>query len=95
LQVLFLLYDVSDQQSFIELRNLIDSIKGIPPKDCLKVLVGNKVDLNGQRQVSPQEGSELARQLGIGFFEVSSLNNRAQIINLFEQVGRSEITRSA
>ncbi len=38
------------------------------------VLVGNKVDLEQERQVSTGEGAELAREWDLPFFETSAKN---------------------
>eukprot|EP01118_Nematostelium_gracile_P001092 TRINITY_DN11108_c0_g1_i1.p1 TRINITY_DN11108_c0_g1~~TRINITY_DN11108_c0_g1_i1.p1 ORF type:complete len:185 (+),score=50.16 TRINITY_DN11108_c0_g1_i1:44-598(+) len=44
------------------------------------VLVGNKVDLEGERQVSTAAGKELADKWGVPFFETSALKT----INILE-----------
>ncbi len=40
-----------------------------------KVLIGNKADMTGKIQVSPEEGQELARKYGIPFFLTSAKTN--------------------
>ena len=89
LNVLFLLYDVSQKESFEELKILIEAIKGIPPKDCIKVLVGNKIDVGSNRKVSNTEGEQLAKQMGLEFYEVSSIGNRETINEIFLEIGKS------
>lgn len=41
-------------------------------ENVTKVLVGNKADLSDDRQVSEQQGAELAKSLGVQFFETSA-----------------------
>lgn len=36
------------------------------------MLVGNKCDMADKRQVSPEEGEKLAKELGLQFFETSA-----------------------
>ena len=40
-----------------------------------KVLIGNKADMAGKIQVSPEEGADLARKYGIPFFLTSAKTN--------------------
>jgi hypothetical protein len=39
----------------------------------IRFVVGNKADLDAQRQVKKEEGRALADDLGVGFFEVSAV----------------------
>ena len=41
----------------------------------VRLLVGNKADLEGKRQVTFEEGKELADSLGIKFIEASAKAN--------------------
>ena len=41
----------------------------------LKVLIGNKKDLEKQRKVTKEAGESLANKYGINFFEVSAKDN--------------------
>jgi GTPase SAR1 family protein len=43
-----------------------------------KVLVGNKCDLEFERIVETQEGKNLAKQVGIPFFETSEKNRSSK-----------------
>ena len=36
------------------------------------LLIGNKIDLNGQREVSEEEGKIKAKELGVIYYEVSA-----------------------
>lgn len=44
-------------------------------ENVIKLLVGNKADLESKRQVTFEEGKELADSLGIKFIETSALNS--------------------
>ncbi|EAR86873.1 Ras family small GTPase (macronuclear) [Tetrahymena thermophila SB210] len=54
-------------------------------KVALLALIGNKCDLEQQRQVSYQEGKHIAKSLGMLFFEVSSKTGY-QVNELFESL---------
>ena len=64
-------YDVTSKNSFNSLKDWIEDCKNLSPKNVLIVLVGNKIDLEG-REVTTEEGQELADQNGILFFETSA-----------------------
>ena len=65
-------YDITRRDSFNNVRDWIEECKNSSPKDILIVLVGNKSDLEDNRDVSQEEGQELADGYGILFFEVSA-----------------------
>ena len=57
------------------MRNWVRNIEGNAPQTVNKILVGNKCDLSNQRQVSTQQGQQLAREYDIQFFETSARAN--------------------
>ena len=85
-------YSITDMQSFEEIEELVDEISRI--KENLEiplVIVGNKVDLLEERQVSFQKGKSLAEKYEVPFYETSAkeeINN----IEIFFQIVR-EIRR--
>jgi Ras-related protein Rab-8A len=40
-----------------------------------KILIGNKCDIDNEREVSTEEGAQLAAEYGIQFFETSAKND--------------------
>ena len=72
---ILLVYDVTNSKSWSNVRNWVRNIEGNAPQTVNKILVGNKCDLASQRQVSTQQGEQLAREYGIKFFETSARNN--------------------
>ena len=64
-------YDISDINSFQDVRNWMTQIDIYSPNDTCKVLVGNKSD-KIDRAVSHYEGQSLAEEFGISFFETSA-----------------------
>ncbi|KAJ8669007.1 hypothetical protein QAD02_000266 [Eretmocerus hayati] len=66
-------YSVTDRNSFqevIEYRRLISRVRA--NEDIPLVLVGNKCDLQNNREVTTDEGKTLANQMGCPFFETSA-----------------------
>ena len=80
--IVFLVYDISSRTSFENIWTWIDSIFRI--ENTKLVLCGNITDLNS-RQVSKEEGEDLAQQLNIDFFEVNSKTGE-NIKNMFYNV---------
>ena len=65
-------YDISNKESFNNISTWIEDCKNQSPKTIFFVLVGNKSDLEDKRQVSTEEGQELAEKYGIPFYETSA-----------------------
>ena len=77
---IILTYDITDKESFDSIRNWIKQIDFYAEKNVKRILVGNKSDKNEFRQVSYEEGENLAREFNISFFETSAKTNK----NVFE-----------
>ena len=64
-------YDITNKISFINIKDWINDILCIC-KDCITVLIGNKIDLEIERDVTTKEGEDFAKERGFIFSEVSS-----------------------
>jgi len=73
---ILLVYDVTDESSFNNIRNWIRNIEQHASDNVNKVLVGNKVDMDAKRVVSTAQGQKLADEYGIKFFETSAKTNQ-------------------
>ena len=69
---IILVYDITDKQSFRDIDNWLGEVEKHASENVVKMLVGNKCDLESQRQVTYQEGKELADSLGLKFLETSA-----------------------
>ena len=68
-----IVYDISKRSSFENIASWIEDCKNSSPKSVLMVLVGNKADLDSEkREISYEEGKELAEKYDILFFETSA-----------------------
>jgi small GTP-binding protein len=72
---ILLLYDVSKKDTFEHVKNWIEDIKfNLNEERKTNIyLIGNKLDL--ERNVTREEGLEMARELGIKYFECSNKLN--------------------
>eukprot|EP00898_Chlorokybus_atmophyticus_P007239 jgi/Chlat1/7516/Chrsp61S07008 len=70
---ILLVYDVTDEGSFNNIRNWIRNIEQHASDGVVKVLVGNKCDMDeSKRAVPTARGQALADEFGIPFFETSA-----------------------
>lgn len=65
-------YDVTDKESFKAIDNWMNEVEKHASDNVSRILVGNKCDLEESRQVSTDEGKELAEHFGIKFLETSA-----------------------
>ncbi len=70
-----LVYDITDRQSFKDLDNWLLETDKHASEDIVKVLVGNKNELESSRAVAYSEGKNYADSNGMEFFETSAKNN--------------------
>eukprot|EP00850_Spirogloea_muscicola_P014799 SM000108S14243 [mRNA] locus=s108:384732:386249:- [translate_table: standard] len=86
-QGIILVYDVTRRETFIDLSEVwlkeIDLYS--TNADCIKMLVGNKVDRESERMVTRQEGVAFARQHGCLFLECSA-KTRDNVAQCFEEL---------
>ena len=65
-------YDISRRDSFESVKQWIEDCKNYMPKNVVMVLVGNKSDLEDNREVTKDEGQEIADSFGLLFYETSA-----------------------
>ena len=68
----FLVYEITNRKSFKNISNWIKECKSKASENVLIVLIGNKCDLNEKRQVTTEEGENLAKKYKISFYETSA-----------------------
>ena len=72
-----LVYDITDRDSFNEIKNYYSKkIKEKCKADIKIILLGNKTDLEEERKVSQDEGANLAAENCYMFMETSCLKNK-------------------
>jgi GTPase KRas protein len=72
-QGFILVYAITSRSSFDEISSFRDQILRVKDKDKVPmVLVGNKCDLESERQVTSNEGNDLAKSFSCPFLETSA-----------------------
>ncbi|GIM15586.1 hypothetical protein Vretimale_18322 [Volvox reticuliferus] len=75
-QGIILVYDITDEASFNNVRNWMRNIEQHASDNVNKILVGNKLDLaEEKRVVSTARGQALADEFGFRFYETSAKDN--------------------
>ncbi|XP_027173797.1 ras-related protein RABE1a-like [Coffea eugenioides] len=73
---ILLVYDVTDESSFNNIRNWIRNIEQHASDSVNTILVGNKADMDeSKRAVPTSRGQALANEYGVKFFETSAKTN--------------------
>ncbi|CAD7673614.1 unnamed protein product [Nyctereutes procyonoides] len=87
-QGFILVYSLVNQQSFQDIKRMRDQIIRVKRYERVPmILVGNKVDLEGKREVSYGEGKALAEKWICPFMETSA-KNKASVDELFAEIVR-------
>ena len=90
---ILLIYDVTDKDSFKNLSNWLIEIEKNASKNVLKVLIGNKTDLEEKRVITYNQGKEFADTYGLKYIETSAKKN-LNVNEAFETLGRELMTAS-
>ena len=91
-------YAITDRSSFDQLTSLRDQLLRAKDKDVIPyVVVGNKCDLESERQVTKTEGTEISKTFGgCPFFETSAksaINVEEAFGALVREVRKDEAAR--
>ena len=84
---ILLIYDVTDKDSFKNLSNWLIEIEKNSSKNVLKVLIGNKTDLEEKRVISYNQAKEFADSYGLKYIETSAKKN-LNVNEAFATLGR-------
>ena len=90
---ILLLYDITDKDSFKNLNNWLIEIERNASKNVLRILIGNKCDLEDKREISFNQGKEFADTYGLKFIETSAKKN-LNVNEAFETLGRELMNAS-
>ena len=82
--LIFLVYDITNQQSFIHLPDWIKFINNIENTNI--VIVGNKIDLENKRVITFEEGKKFAEENNYEIYEVSAKEGTGLFDMLFNSV---------
>ena len=68
----FIVYDITRKDSFENVSKWADQLKSTADKNLTIIIIGNKTDLEDQRQVTSEEGQNKANSLESAFIETSA-----------------------
>ena len=91
-------FDVTNQTSFNNVKNWLESIYQHADPNIVKALVGNKIDLEEQLAVSYEDAKRLADQNKMPYFETSAKLNKnvdELIDHMMEQVYQKMFSAAA
>ena len=69
-----IVFSITDKDSFEHIDIWLKEIENHAKENVLKLLVGNKCDLNAERVVSTEEATALAKKYNIEYIETSAKN---------------------
>ena len=81
-QCIVIVYDLTDRDSFNHLKNWMADIDKFAKDGVMKILVGNKADLDHKRVVSNEEGKDFAKAYQMEYIETSAKDS-SNIDSLF------------
>ena len=64
------MYDITQKESFINVKKWIEETEGENPGDVKKIIVGNKIDKEEDRQVTDEMKEKLNKEVDIDLIEV-------------------------
>nr|CDS35113.2 Ras protein Rab 8A [Hymenolepis microstoma] len=84
---IMLVYDITQPKTYYNIKHWLRNIVDHANSDVEQMLLGNKCDMESQRQVTREEAQEFARQNNIDFFETSAKEGE-NVIAAFTQLAR-------
>ena len=72
---ILLLFDVTKRSSFNACKNYLEEVRINSDKKCVIYLVGNKIDLADERQITKEEAEDFAKKENIKYIETSAIKN--------------------
>ena len=72
---ILLLFDVTKRSSFIACKNYLEEVRINSDKNCVIYLIGNKIDLSNNREISSIEAENFAKKEKIKYIETSAIKN--------------------
>jgi small GTP-binding protein len=81
----FLVFDITHKSTFEQCKNFLYDIKQIAEPDCVFLLVGNKIDLEDQREVGKDEAMKYATENKMYYIETSALT-KFKVNDAFEKL---------
>ena len=88
--VILVVYDVTERKSFQNVTTWVECIDKFAKSNVLKILVGNKTDLEDKRVITTEEGKKLAEENGLKYYEISALKITG-LHEMFEDIAKEYV----
>ena len=88
--VVLIVYDVTCKKSFENVTTWVECVDKFAKSNVLRILVGNKTDLEDKRVISKEEGKKLAEENGLKFYEISAKTMNG-LVEMFEDVAKEYV----
>jgi len=70
-----MVYDITSESSFESIRHWLEEIQKYAPRNAIKLLIGNKLDLESSRFISTETATTFAQENFMLFIETSAKDN--------------------
>ena len=81
----FIVYDITRKQSFESVDKWLNDLRATADKKLTVIIIGNKCDLENNREVTKEQGEEKAKSNNVAFMETSALSGE-NITKAFDQM---------
>ncbi|MFX1537299.1 MAG: Rab family GTPase [Promethearchaeota archaeon] len=81
-------YDITREETFTELDRWISDFRSVVGDDAAISIIGNKIDLEDLRCVTPEQGQKIAKRYGVPFYECSAKLGGKIIPQIYEDLVR-------
>jgi small GTP-binding protein len=92
-RIAILVFDLAKKDSFLALQAFVDLLQQRAPDDCLRVLVGNKMDLD-EREVAEAEAEDYRLRIGADYYFETSAKLGRGITEMFAAIAASPELRA-
>ena len=93
-QGILLVFDVTEKESFESLNNWLIEIEKNANKNVIKILIGNKNDLEDKRVISFSQAKDFADSNGLKYVETSAKTNN-NVTEAFSEIGKELMDASS
>ena len=88
IELSIIVYAIDMRESFEDVKSWNNILNSYNP-NCLKYLIGNKIDLEKKREVQIEEGEKFKKEYEFNLFLETSAENGSNIKNLLKNIGVS------
>mmetsp|Transcript_73247 Transcript_73247/g.116757 ORF Transcript_73247/g.116757 Transcript_73247/m.116757 type:complete len:202 (+) Transcript_73247:47-652(+) len=89
-----LVYDITNNETFQHVQDWLDEVHKAAGETVTKLVVGNKADLESQRQVNEQQAHQYAQSVNASFIETSA-KTAANVDKSFLIIAKQLVQKSA